>query len=146
MQFYITCIYSSKFVIISTYLWMQISKLKKISLVQYSCGFHKPTKQYTLVILGNFKNINTIWNLDCLHTIKLTNALMSKLHFLHTLCHNSNMFRSILIYCDLSWSWVPSWLPKHELDILLIWTMAKTYKTTTSTTYGPFLHYYKLIL
>jgi len=76
----------------------------------------------------------------------LTNVLMLKLHFLHTVCHNSDMFRSILIYCDLSWSWAPNWLPKYELHILLTRTIAKTYKTTASTSYGPFLHYYKRTL
>jgi len=31
------------------------------------------------------------------HTVKPTNALMLKLYFLHTICHNSTCF-------DLSWS------------------------------------------
>jgi hypothetical protein len=32
-----------------------------------------------------------------IHIIKPTNALMLKLYFLHTICHNSDMFRCILI-------------------------------------------------
>jgi hypothetical protein len=32
-----------------------------------------------------------------IHTTKPTNALMLKLHFLHAICHNCDMFRSLLI-------------------------------------------------
>jgi len=32
-----------------------------------------------------------------IHTIEQTSALMLRLYFLHTVCHNSDTFRSILI-------------------------------------------------
>jgi hypothetical protein len=41
---------------------------------------------------------------------------------------------------------VAFWLPKHKLDILLIWTTVQTYWTATSTSYGPVLAHYKWIL
>jgi hypothetical protein len=38
---------------------------------------------------------------------------------------------------------VPCWLPKLKLDIHLIWTIAKIYKTITSASYAPVLRCYK---
>ena len=46
---------------------------------------HVAAKQYILVQTN-------------IHAIKRTNALMLKLYILHTICHNSNIFQSILIF------------------------------------------------
>ena len=65
-----------------------------------------------------------------IHIIKPTSALMLKLYFLHTICHNSDMFRSILnIFRELNKAYtkrVLYWLPKYQLDILLIWHVQTT--------------------
>jgi len=60
-----------------------------------------------------------------IYTIKPTSALILRL--LHTICRNSDMLRSILIiFWELlniskAYKTVTCWLPKHQLDILLIW-------------------------
>jgi len=38
------------------------------------------------------------------------------------------------------------WLPQYKLDILLIWPIVKTHKTTPSASHGPVPHCYKRIL
>jgi hypothetical protein len=116
------------------------------------------------------------WN--TIPTINTTNALMLKSYFLHTIYHNTGMFRSVLIilrklininnayikntgglwntlkfvhkmFADIKFvcssiklvhKMALFWLQKHKLDIPLIWTIVKVYKTTTTLSYGPVLH------
>jgi len=49
-----------------------------------------------------------------IHTIKPTNALMLKLNFLHTICHNCDMFQPILIifreYININQAYAGRWM------------------------------------
>ena len=61
--------------------------------------------------------------------------------------HNkTNTSTNVNIIFILVANTVPCWLLKHTLDIPLILTTIKIYKSTASASYGPVLHCYKKIL
>jgi hypothetical protein len=74
----------------------------------------------------------------CIHTIKPTHALMLRLYFYTQFVITPTCFSLSL---SSSMYYLTS-IPKHEFDILLIWTC----KTTTSASYDLVLHCWKWIL